>query len=225
MSPSAPIRANVSAGSSLAFARRAESLLRSRAFDEAAAVLAEGTKKHPAYLTGFLLLGRAHKEGQRHAEASTALEKALQIDPRCPAALSLLAEISETLGDGAQAVLHLGLLAAQEPWDEKYQATYRRSRALAAPIPKASKPEPAESKIRAPVAAMPVWEEDDLEAEEEEAEGAPNVATITLAEIYFQQGLKEQALQIYRQILDYQPENQSVMKRIGEIEASVSSAK
>ena len=47
-----------------------------------------------------------------------------------------------------------------------------------------------------------------------------NVATVTLAEIYFQQGLKEQALQIYRQLLEREPENESVRKRIAEIEAS-----
>lgn len=49
-----------------------------------------------------------------------------------------------------------------------------------------------------------------------------NVATVTLAEIYFQQGLKEQALQIYRQLLEREPENESVRKRIAEIEASQS---
>ncbi len=57
--------------------------------------------------------------------------------------------------------------------------------------------------------------------EEEDGEAIPtNVATVTLAEIYFQQGLKEQALQIYRQLLDREPENEAAKKRIAEIEAS-----
>jgi pilus assembly protein FimV len=72
----------------------------------------------------------------------------------------------------------------------------------------------------------PMQDEEDGYPEEEEmpsqsAAGA-NVATVTLAEIYFQQGLKEQALQIYRQLLEREPENDSVRKRIEEIEASKS---
>jgi hypothetical protein len=70
----------------------------------------------------------------------------------------------------------------------------------------------------------PLVDEEDAYPEEEEmppqtgAEG--NVATVTLAEIYFNQGLKEQALQIYRQLLERESGNESVRKRISEIEAS-----
>ncbi len=64
--------------------------------------------------------------------------------------------------------------------------------------------------------------DDNFEEEETSALGsAPNVATVTLAEIYFQQGLKEQALQIYRQLLELEPDNTSVQKRKLEIEANL----
>jgi tetratricopeptide (TPR) repeat protein len=69
----------------------------------------------------------------------------------------------------------------------------------------------------------PALEDEEGYLEEEmplQTEGGANVATVTLAEIYFQQGLKEQALQIYRQLLEREPENESVHKRISEIEAS-----
>jgi cytochrome c-type biogenesis protein CcmH/NrfG len=42
-----------------------------------------------------------------------------------------------------------------------------------------------------------------------------------LAEIYFQQGLKEQAAQIYRQLLERQPGDPAVKRRLDEIEASI----
>lgn len=58
------------------------------------------------------------------------------------------------------------------------------------------------------------------ESEEAFEPATTSVATVTLAEIYFTQGLKEQALQIYRQLLEREPENESVSKRIQEIEAS-----
>jgi tetratricopeptide (TPR) repeat protein len=70
----------------------------------------------------------------------------------------------------------------------------------------------------------PLTDEEDAYPEEEESasqtEGGANVATVTLAEIYFQQGLREQALQIYRQLLELEPGNDSVRTRISEIEAS-----
>jgi tetratricopeptide (TPR) repeat protein len=70
----------------------------------------------------------------------------------------------------------------------------------------------------------PMMDEEDGYPEEEEMSpqtgAGANVATVTLAEIYFQQGLREQALQIYRQLLEREPENDSVRKRIEEIEAT-----
>ena len=64
--------------------------------------------------------------------------------------------------------------------------------------------------------------DEDLEQDEIEEDGAvPNIATVTLAEIYFQQGLKEQAAQIYRRLLERQPDNETVKKRLEEIEFSV----
>ncbi|MDB5049974.1 MAG: hypothetical protein JWO30_3045 [Fibrobacteres bacterium] len=74
----------------------------------------------------------------------------------------------------------------------------------------------------APELAPMLDEEDGYPEEEEMPSGTgagANVATVTLAEIYFQQGLREQALQIYRQLLEREPENESVRKRIEEIEA------
>ncbi|HKP95634.1 MAG TPA: tetratricopeptide repeat protein [Fibrobacteria bacterium] len=75
----------------------------------------------------------------------------------------------------------------------------------------------------APELAPMTDEEDGYPEEEEMPSGTgagANVATVTLAEIYFQQGLREQALQIYRQLLEREPENESVRKRIEEIEAA-----
>ena len=75
--------------------------------------------------------------------------------------------------------------------------------------------------IRTVPELSPMLDEEDGYPEEEDMPATPagaNVATVTLAEIYFQQGLKEQALQIYRQLLEREPENDSVRKRISEIE-------
>jgi tetratricopeptide (TPR) repeat protein len=48
-------------------------------------------------------------------------------------------------------------------------------------------------------------------------------ATETLAEIFFKQGLKEKALEIYRQLLEKDPSNQEIANRITDIESSIDS--
>ncbi|HLP41406.1 MAG TPA: tetratricopeptide repeat protein, partial [Fibrobacteria bacterium] len=90
------------------------------------------------------------------------------------------------------------------------------SRALGTEAPEASRPaDPPLTRMHDEEESFPEEEENTLQS----AAGA-NVATVTLAEIYFQQGLREQALQIYRQLLEREPGNDSVRKRIQEIEAS-----
>ena len=73
-------------------------------------------------------------------------------------------------------------------------------------------------KETAPTFTFPVREEE--EEPEIEENSAPHVATVTLAEIYLQQGLKEQAAQIYRQLLERQPGDDSVRRRLQEIEGT-----
>jgi hypothetical protein len=89
-------------------------------------------------------------------------------------------------------------------------------------MPPLSAAGPAVRASAAPLAPLQDEEEGALEEEENSPQSAAgaNVATVTLAEIYFQQGLREQALQIYRQLLEREPGNESVRKRIQDIEAS-----
>jgi tetratricopeptide (TPR) repeat protein len=103
------------------------------------------------------------------------------------------------------------------------------ARDLLSGIEKARREGPKPARVAARVdhlakAALPIPAEIAEEDFEEEdgggVEALPHVATVTLAEIYFQQGLKEQALQIYRQLLERHPEDETVRKRLGEIEAS-----
>jgi tetratricopeptide (TPR) repeat protein len=245
-------------GVSLAFARQGEALLRENRAEEALRLLVEGVRLYPGYITGFLVLGRAHKDAGRLSEAKAVFEKALRLDSRCPAALSLLAWIEETQKESAERATHLSALAEQEPWDEEFQAAAHRTPPAAVvptkpppvvarvdhlgksdpvqpavqPVIQAVKPIAPVAPSVAPIAAAPLSRkieakietydefDEDLEENQENGDAPPNVATVTLAEIYFQQGLKDQALQIYRQLLERQPDNETVKKRLMEIEAS-----
>jgi pilus assembly protein FimV len=61
----------------------------------------------------------------------------------------------------------------------------------------------------------PSTQELDILQDYESIGGSP---TVTLAEIYLKQNLPEQALEIYRQLLEREPENEEAQKRIAQIE-------
>ena len=57
----------------------------------------------------------------------------------------------------------------------------------------------------------------DEEASGEPAQNEGSIATATLAEIYLQQGLVGQALQIYKRLLEGEPENAEIRRKIQEL--------
>lgn len=52
----------------------------------------------------------------------------------------------------------------------------------------------------------------------------PPLSSATLAELYFQQGLLERAVEVFRQVLDEEPGNDAVRERLAQIEKVVSEA-
>jgi hypothetical protein len=106
--------------------------------------------------------------------------------------------------------------AAEEetPWLERGVALEREDASeanapvLAAPAPPA--PEPAPQVTAANGAATAVAPAGQRPAE---------IASTTLAELYFAQGLRDRAAQTYREILRREPDNTRARQRLGEIEA------
>ncbi len=56
---------------------------------------------------------------------------------------------------------------------------------------------------------------------EEVPEEAPPLSSATLAELYFEQGLLERAVEVYRQVLDEEPGNEGARARLVELEKLV----
>jgi tetratricopeptide (TPR) repeat protein len=229
------------AGTRPGFARHAESLHLRGATADALRLLTAGVRRNPGDVTARLVLARVCRDSGRAGEARDWLESVLRADPECPAALNQLSELLESR-DGAA---HREKLAAQEPWDEEFVAAHvvlgspvKTVVSTAPPGPGAAPPlapsvtpsqthsvletglvpQPREARKELPPSSFvfPVREEE--EEPEIEENSAPHVATVTLAEIYLQQGLKEQAAQIYRQLLERQPGDDSVRRRLQEIE-------
>jgi tetratricopeptide (TPR) repeat protein len=184
------------------FAREGELLHLQGKTEESLRVLSAGARRFPRDVTGRLVLARVCRESGRENEARDWLESVLRDDAACPAARLQLAEI---LG-GVESEYHFGQLRAQEPWDEGF--------GLGGTVAEIEPPVFSE-----PGSVFAFDEEEDNAEPEIDIDSLPHVATVTLAEIYLQQGLKEQAAQIYRQLLERQPGDASVRSRLEEIES------
>jgi hypothetical protein len=97
---------------------------------------------------------------------------------------------------------------------------------LAAPVPGQSATDETEARDTAPVQGDVEVEASQMgsDAEQTQVSSIPDhVLTPTLADIYYQQGQSQLALQIYRRLLDADPDNERIAKRIREIETTLAS--
>jgi len=158
--------------------------------EEAARLCADGVRRHPDYLSARVLLGRIYFDMGFLEEAREAMDHVLERAPDNLVARRVVAEIFMSQGDREAAIERFRALLAFKPDDEE---TRKRLAAIeAAPEPP---PEPVPTPAEQAVLATP-----------------------TLAEVYVQQGLPEEALRLYRQILSSDPGNDAVKERIAHLE-------
>jgi tetratricopeptide (TPR) repeat protein len=53
----------------------------------------------------------------------------------------------------------------------------------------------------------------------------PDIATATLAEVYFEQGLIEEAIEIYSKVIEKNPDDSRAMERLGELKSILEKAR
>ena len=87
--------------------------------------------------------------------------------------------------------------------------------ALAVPLPSAP-PAPPELPPPAPAAAT---EAPPAAPPESPAPAEPALASLTLAELYFNQGFTDKAIDVYRQMLEREPDNERAQARLTELQA------
>ena len=172
-------------------------------FEEAAAVCAQGLKYHPHYVSARVLLGRVCFDSGLLDEARSHMEEVLTAVPDNLVARRVVAEICRIQGDMTGALERFRALLAFNAAD---QETKTRILEIEASL-KTGPGEPLEA-----VAAVPPTKEAVTPPEPEP------LATPTLAEIYLQQGLKQKAIEVYREILKGDPENTEALGRLSELE-------
>jgi tetratricopeptide (TPR) repeat protein len=172
------------------FAPLAEAYRRAGRTEEAIATCQAGLRHHPHFLSGQLVLARCwHDRGELDL-ASAGFREVLRGDAGNVVALRALGEIARERGDREEAAGWFRQALEADPGDEELRA---RLESLA--------PAPGGPPRAAP-APVP----------------AAEIATVTLAEVYLEQGLHERALTVYRRVLAADPNNAAVQDRVRRLE-------
>lgn len=191
---------------STAFVPLAEAYRQLGLLDDALETARLGTSNLPQFSPGFTTLGRVLAQMGRTDEALAAFAKALEIDRQSQSALVGLARLHLVRGERAQARSILSQAVQFHP-DDPLITNMLSAIDLPTPWRQAMTAPPPD--VMQPPAAST--------AEGAGEPAAIPIPTATLAEIYAQQGLTEQAAHVYAEILRADPGNVVVARRLAEL--------
>jgi tetratricopeptide (TPR) repeat protein len=219
--------------------------------DEALDVCLEGLDEHPGYTTAHVIRGKIHRDRQEPDAAFMAFEQVVELDDQNLLARRECAMLAEQLGHVRKAYEHWNRLLAADPNSAEAESAIERlaeSPSLADPVdaslgvatehipsvgqaPRApvlaaadlSEPEQAEEPEAAtqPEPTEQPEPEAKLSEDADESADARGIATITLARIYYDQGFKARALDVYERILAENPEDGELLAKVETIRAEL----
>jgi tetratricopeptide (TPR) repeat protein len=226
----------------LIFAPLASFYARQFDFQKAIDVLRRGLAVYPNYFSAHVLLARCYIALDNFGAAAGELESVLGADPYNVSALGLLGDEMRNRGRLAEARDHYLKILEIEPDNEEYayklellntltegspfareaEVAVEEAEAITPPAPEIIEVPPEPPEIE-PVEAAPVLDEAELAAAEpEEAEAPPEeIATLTLAKIYEDQGLFVRAREVIDKVLAREPDNAAALEARDHIEMLV----
>ncbi|MFN2431499.1 MAG: tetratricopeptide repeat protein [Gemmatimonadota bacterium] len=202
---------------------------------EAIGICQQGLRVHPDYLGGKMVLARAWFDQGDLEEATGVFREVLEADPQNLVALRALGEIGRQRGDASDAAAWFRRALEVDPTNGEIRErleglslapprgggdVFEQERAAATAGWQADEGATAEE-----AAARPMADDRFGRAEEPErsvdGDQPEEIATVTLAEIYADQGLHERALAIYRRILAEDPANGLIRDKAERLERQV----
>ncbi|HEY5973126.1 MAG TPA: tetratricopeptide repeat protein [Geobacteraceae bacterium] len=224
---------------SYCFVPLAELYRKKNLLDDALAIVEKGCDRYPGLVSGQLVLGKVLLDRGHTNLARQALDAVVQAIPDCTEALWLLGQLYMDAGEYEAARQAFTIVIELKPDDTE-------CRLLLSSLPSSSGEQEREQICAASAVTSPETsvfvDEADEELEEIElieelteepveipvaAEEGPAISspapltTVTMAELYVQQGFIERAMGIYREILVDEPSHMTARQRLAELEASL----
>lgn len=204
---------------STVFVSLAETFRQCGLLQEACAVAEKGIQTLPGYAPGYIVLARIQAQQGQLVAAVGSFEAALALDENNADALKGLARLCSLQGESARARTLLGKLLDSNPEDQA-------ARKMLSTLPA----DPAPVKVAPPVVVPPA-KAPESEVEEPKplrsGRSAPNpnapISTATIAEIYVRQGFTLRALKVYRDLLQADPHNEEIRRKLVALKAQIDS--
>ncbi len=163
--------------------------------EKAIAICEKGLRRFPDYASARVILGKCYYDNGASERSKTEFERVLELDPENMVALKFLGDIFSGENKKEKAAEYYGELLSIDP-------TNREVKKLLDQLTEKFTPKPI-----------------DLD-EDESVEVSGKVtepATMTLAGIYAAQGYYSRAMDIYRGILDKDPNNEEALKMVDKL--------
>ncbi len=213
------------------FAPLADAYRRKGRIEEAIEILVQGLAYHPLYISARILLARCYEDMGEWQRARNEWKAVLDLDDRSLVALKAMGEIDRLLGDLDRSQVWFRRYLDEFPDDDAVRERLAQIEHESGP---SGEPESEAEKELVPKTfhldlEPPEYSDgyepgmgEDSTSEEGisvagECEEEDSVETITLAEIYAQQGFYERAIDIYTRILARETENEQIVRRIDEL--------
>lgn len=184
---------------------------------EACAVAEKGVQTLPEHAPGYVVLGRIQAQQGDVQSAMGTFETALTLDAGNADGLKGLARLCHLQGDSAKSRALLGKLLELAPDDQA-------ARKMLAALP--PEPPPAPVVPTPPVPAAQTVESAAVESKPQRSPRSavnPNapISTATIAEIYVRQGFTLRALKVYRDLLQADPHNEEIRRKLVDLKARI----
>ena len=209
---------------SILFARLADGLLQRGEVARAIEVCRRGLRYRPSYTAGHVVMGKCYQASGHYEEARLAFQRVLQLDDGHLVAHWYMGKIALQLGRSDLALKYFEQAHARDPFCPELIEQIRKLRGEEVEEEQDNGPEVISESEAFAQALLEEDDEDDLDAlvtslkrEPKSVGEAPVIATTTLAELYASQGLIQEAIAVFEQVIAREPDNEHIIARLDEL--------
>jgi tetratricopeptide (TPR) repeat protein len=195
---------------SYVFAPLADAYRKSGMLEEALEICKNGLRKHPSYPSGKVVLGKCHFDLGEVDEAQSSFEEVLELDAQNLVALKYLGMIQAGRGDLDAARGHFKRILAIDPDNREITSMLEDLQ-----VAEDTGVTPGRRSVK-----DKDFEGDPISLGDDDGT-SDELATTTLADIYAEQGYKDKAARIYKEVLQRQPDNEAIKKKLLGLEGEV----